>query len=105
MSTTYVAFAAVLGTALSDRVFARGDAYVKVGRAIWVITCWFLAPLTALVAAGGVARLVYHLSGWGLMLAIVLSFAARYALKRRSDAHERRYHPASDPAADDRVDY
>ena len=40
VSTTYVAFAAVLGTGLSDRVFARGDAESKIGRAIWVITWW-----------------------------------------------------------------
>ena len=95
VSTTYVAFAAVLGTAVSDRVFTRGDADVKVGRAIWVITCWFLAPLIAILAAGGVARLVYHLSAWGLILAIVLNFAIRLALKRRSDAHEQRHHPVA----------
>ena len=34
LSTTYVAFAAVLGTGLSDRVFARGHAEKKLGRAI-----------------------------------------------------------------------
>ena len=95
VSTTYVAFAAILGTAASDRVFSRGDADVKVGRAIWVVSCWFIAPVIAILAAGGVARLVYHLSVWGLALAILLNFAARLVLKRRSDAHEQRHHPGT----------
>ena len=92
VSTTYVAFAAVLGTGLSDRVFGRGDADLKIGRAIWVITCWFLAPLIAVIATGLVAQLVYRLSSWGLVTAIALNFGVRYTFKRRADAHEKRYH-------------
>jgi len=96
VSTTYVAFAAVLGSGLADRVFARGDADTKVGRAIWVITCWFITPLIAIVATGCVATLVYRLSTAGLILCIALNLAVRFALKRRADAHERRYHPSQD---------
>lgn len=92
VSTTYVAFAAVLGSGLSDRVFARGNADVKVGRAIWVITCWFLAPLIAIVATGCVANLVYHLSVAGLIVCIALNFGVRYFFRRRADAHEKKYH-------------
>lgn len=98
VSTTYVAFAAVLGTGLSDRVFARGDADLKIGRAIWVICCWFIAPVIAIVATGLVARLVYHLSVVGLVAAIALNFGVRYFFKRRSDAHEKRYHLSEDQA-------
>jgi len=92
VSTTYVAFAAVLGTGFSDRVFTRGDADTKLGRAIWVISCWFLAPLIAIVATGCMARLVYHLSVAGLALCIALNLGARRLFKRRADAHEEKYH-------------
>ena len=94
VSTTYVAFAAVLGSGLSDRVFARGDADVKVGRAIWVMACWFLAPVIAIVATGCVAILVYHLSVVGLAVCIALNLAVRFLFRRRADAHERKYHLA-----------
>ncbi|MFH1923362.1 MAG: inorganic phosphate transporter, partial [Planctomycetota bacterium] len=104
VSTTYVAFAAVLGSGLSDRVFARGNADTKLGRAIWVITCWFLAPVIAVVATGCVAMLVFHLSVVGLVLAIALNFGVRFLFKRRADAHEARYHTSASedpaPAAD-----
>ncbi len=92
VSTTYVAFAAVLGTGMSDRVFARGDADLKIGRAIWVITCWFLAPVLAIIGTGLVAQLVYQLTTVGLALCIFLNIAARFGLKKRADAHEQKYH-------------
>jgi phosphate/sulfate permease len=93
VSTTYVAFAAVLGSGFSDRVFTRGESDTKLGRAIWVITCWFLAPIIAILATGFVANVVYHLSITGLVLCIILNLGARYIFKRRSDAHEMKYHP------------
>jgi hypothetical protein len=91
-----VAFAAVLGSGLADRVFARGDADRKVGRAIWVVTCWFLAPLIAVVATGCVAILVYRLSVAGLFLCIALNLGVRFVFHRRADAHERKYHLSDD---------
>lgn len=92
VSTTYVAFAAVLGTGLSDRVFARGDAETKIGRAIWVVACWFLAPMIATIAAGCVALIVYHLSVAGLAVCIALNLGTRRFFRKRADAHERKYH-------------
>ncbi len=94
VSTTYVAFAAVLGSGFADRVFARGDADLKAGRAIWVVICWFIAPLIAVVATGCVALLVYHLSIPGLALCVALNLAARWIFRRQADAHERRHHAA-----------
>jgi phosphate/sulfate permease len=91
VSTTYVAFAAVLGSGLSDRVYARGNADTKFGRAIWVITCWFIAPLVAIVATGGVASIVYHLSTTGLLISIGLNLAARLFFKHHADKHEQSY--------------
>jgi phosphate/sulfate permease len=95
VSTTYVAFAAVLGSGFGDRVFARGDADRKVGRAIWVISCWFLAPMIALLATGCVAVTVYNLGMGGLALCLVLNFGVRYVFRRRADAHEKKYHVAA----------
>ncbi|MBN2215849.1 MAG: inorganic phosphate transporter, partial [Pirellulales bacterium] len=92
VSTTYVAFAAVLGTGMSDRVFARGDADLKLGRAVWVVTCWFLSPLIAIAATGLVARLVYHFSIVGLVACLGLNLTVRSYFHRRADAHERRFH-------------
>jgi hypothetical protein len=92
VSTTYVAFAAVLGSGLSDRVFDRGDAETKLGRAIWVISCWFIAPVIAVVATGGIATIVYQLSTIGLVICIGLNLTARYYFRRRADAHEKTYH-------------
>lgn len=96
VSTTYVAFAAVLGSGLADRVFARGDADRKVGRAIWVVSCWFIAPLIAIVATGCVATLVYRLEVVGLVLCIALNVVVRFVFRRRADAHERRHHRSDD---------
>lgn len=96
VSTTYVAFAAIIGTGLSDRVFSRGDADVKMGRAIWVVTCWFIAPVIAVVITGCVALIVYHLTIGGLFVCIGVNVAARLYFKRRSDRHERQFHV--DPA-------
>jgi phosphate/sulfate permease len=92
VSTTYVAFAAVLGTGLSDRVFARGDSDLKLGRAIWVMFCWLLSPLLAIVATGCVVRIVYHLSTVGLVLCIFGSLGVRWYFHRRADIHEQTYH-------------
>ena len=96
VSTTYVAFAAVLGTGMSDRVFARGDADLKLGRAIWVITCWFVAPVIAIVATGCVARVVCHLETVGLVVCLLLNLGVRFFFRRRADAHEQQYNKSAD---------
>jgi len=92
VSTTYVAFAAVIGTGFSDRVFARGDSDLKLGRAIWVVTCWLLSPIIAVVAAGLMALGVYHLGIIGLGLGLVLNLVARFLIRRQADRHEETYH-------------
>lgn len=92
VSTTYVGFAAVVATGLADRVMARGDAELKIGRAIWVIFSWFLAALIAVVATACVANIIYYFSLPGLLLAGGSNFAIRFIAKRRSDAQEARVH-------------
>lgn len=92
VSTTYVGFAAVVATGLADRVMARGDAELKIGRAIWVIFSWFFAALIAVVATACVANIIYHFSMTGLVLAGAANFSIRLIAKRRSDAQEARVH-------------
>jgi phosphate/sulfate permease len=92
VSTTYVAFAAVIGTGMGDRVFVRGDSDVKLGRAIWVVSCWFIAPVIAIVSTGIMATIVYNLSTAGLAAGLGLNFAVRYFLKKSADSHENKHH-------------
>ena len=92
VSTTYVGFAAVLATGLADRVMARGDAELKIGRAIWVILSWFLAALIAVVATACAAIVIYQFTMVGLVLAGLANLSVRMIAKRRSDAQEQRVH-------------
>lgn len=93
VSTTYVAFAAVVATGWGDRVFDRGDADLKLGRAIWVVTSWFIAGFLAMFAAGVVAFLVYRLTWLGFVVCTLANLGTRYYFKRRADRHEATYHP------------
>jgi phosphate/sulfate permease len=90
VSTTYVAFAAVVATGMADRIFARGDAALKMGRAIWVVFSWIAAAAIAAIGSGLVSRLIFHLELVGIILALAASFALRFVVKRRSDAQEER---------------
>jgi phosphate/sulfate permease len=92
VSTTYVAFAAILGTGMADRVFHRGEYDRKMGRAIWVVTCWFIAPVIAIGATGCVAVVIYRLGTAGLGIVLAVNIGVRFLVKRRSDTHERRFH-------------
>ena len=109
VSTTYVAFAAVLGSGLADRIFSRGDAATKLARAIWVISCWFIAPVIAIVSTGLIASLIYHLSTLGLVLCIVICFSVRLFFRRSADQHEQKHHmeaarePSESAPADSQV--
>ncbi len=92
VSTTYVAFAAVIGSGFSDRVFARGNSDLKLGRAIWVVSCWLISPVIAVLCTGLMVRIVYHLGIGGLALGLALNVAAGFLLKCRADKHEETYH-------------
>ena len=94
VSTTYVAFAAVVATGWGDRVFSRGDADLKIGRAIWVVFSWFMAAFLAMLAAGVVALVIYRFTYLGFALAVAANFGTRYYFKRRADRHEATYHPS-----------
>ena len=91
VSTTYVTFAAVIGTGIGDKVFQRGDAELKIARSIWVIISWFLAAAIAAVFTGLVCVVVYYsiasgLGVTGLVVMIVINLLLRRRFKRQGDA-------------------
>ncbi len=90
VSTTYVAFAAVVATGAADRILQRGDADLKLGRTIWVVFSWFASAAIAAVAAGLVCLLVYHLGVGGTLAGVVLNLLLRRRLKKVGDAQEQR---------------
>ncbi|MFQ5804815.1 MAG: inorganic phosphate transporter [Phycisphaerae bacterium] len=95
VSTTYVAFAAVLATGLADRIFQRGDADLKLARTIWVMFSWLAASAIAAVCAGVVCLLVYKAQAAGIVIGVGANLAVRRALKRRADAQELRVREAA----------
>lgn len=92
VSTTYVAFAAVIATGWADRVLARGDADLKIGRAIWTVFSWFLAAIIAAVATAVMARLIYHLGWLGLVIGLAINLSTRFYAQKRADKQEERIH-------------
>lgn len=90
VSTTYVAFAAVLATGAADRIFARGDAALKMARFIWVVFSWFMAAAIATIMAGLVALLIYEAGVWGMAFCVIANVVVRQIVKKRSDDQEER---------------
>lgn len=92
VSTTYVCFASVIATGWGDRVFDHGRAELKVGRAIWVLTSWFMGAVIAAVASALVAYMIFHWRWVGLTTGLSLNFFLRYYFKKNGDAHEMQHH-------------
>lgn len=90
VSTTYVTFAAVVGSGMGDKIFARGDAGLKIARSIWVVTSWFLAALIAAVFTFFVATVVYFLGVPGMFIMLAVNLYMRRIFKRRGDAQAER---------------
>ena len=90
VSTTYVAFAAVVATGMADRIFQRGDAALKLGRAIWVVTSWLLSAIIAAIAALLVVQLVFQFQVIGIAGALGINLVVRSILKKRADAQAKR---------------
>jgi phosphate/sulfate permease len=88
VSTTYVAFAAVVATGMADRIFVRGDAALKLGRSIWVVFSWFAAAVMASVGGGLVCLAVYYFGVWGMAACLAVNLLIRGYVKRRSDTQE-----------------
>ena len=92
VSTTYVAFAAVVATGWGDKVFSGGDGDLKIARAIWVVSCWFLGGALAMVACMIVAAVVNNLHVLGIAIAMAANFGIRYFYKKRGDIHDDVFH-------------
>ncbi len=92
VSTTYVTFAAILATGIADRAVTRGDSDRKVGRAIWVIFCWFAGAALAMSASAVVAYTIIKLGLVGVAVALVGNVALRFMVNRKSARHENQYH-------------
>jgi uncharacterized membrane protein YfcA len=90
VSTTYVAFSAVVATGMADRIFQRGDAELKLGRAIWVVSSWILSALIAAAATAVVATAVLHLAVGGMITCLVANLIVRRTLRRRADLQAQR---------------
>ncbi len=95
VSTTYVAFAAVIATGMADRIFQRGDADLKLARTIWVVFSWFASALIAAVSAALVCLAIYYLKIYGIVGALAANLTIRAILKKRGDAQERRVREAA----------
>lgn len=89
VSTTYVSFAAIVATGFADRIFQRGDAALKLGRAIWVVFSWFMAAAIAVVGAGLVAMAIHQLAIVGMIVCLLINAAIRRLIKRRADRHQK----------------
>ncbi len=88
VSTTYVAFAAVISTGWADKIFTRGDAALKMGRTVWVVFCWFFSAFVAAAIAGIIAKII-HLGGlYGIGIGLAGNLAVRYVMRQRADKHE-----------------
>jgi phosphate/sulfate permease len=88
VSTTYVAFAAVVATGMADRIFVRGDSVLKVGRTIWVVSSWFISAILAMFASGFIALMVLKLGILGLVLGLGINYLVCYYGGRRAEKQE-----------------
>jgi len=73
LSTTYVTFMVAMGTSLADRAWGSESAVYRVAGVLNVIGGWFFTALSAFVAAGVAAYLIYL--GGPTMIAILLLIA------------------------------
>jgi phosphate/sulfate permease len=73
LSTTYVTFMVAMGTSLADRAWGSESAVYRVAGVLNVIGGWFFTALSAFVAAGTMAYIIYL--GKGPAIAILLLVA------------------------------
>ncbi len=90
VSTTYVAFAAVVATGMADRVLQRGDADLKLARTIWVVFSWFASAVIAAAASCVLCLIVYRLGPAGILIGVGGNLLLRSDLRKRGDAQEER---------------
>ena len=92
VSTTYVTFAAVIATGFADQVFTKGSSELKIGRAIWVLFSWISSGFAAFAITALMARLLFTLEIYGIIVAVSLNIALWFLFKKKADNHEQTYH-------------
>ena len=90
VSTTYVAFAAVVATGMADRILQRGDAALKLARSIWVVFSWFASAVIASTASAVLCLALVHLGTPAIAGGLVASVAIWVHIKRRADVQAKR---------------
>ena len=92
VSTTYVAFAAVVASGWGDRVFSHGQADLKLGRTIWVVSGWFFGAAIAFLSCALVAMIIFQTEILGLLASIILLLGVKIYYQGRGELHDRIYH-------------
>ena len=83
--------------AVEDIFFAKyANAALKLGRSIWVVSCWFAAAVIATISAGIAVLIVYHIGWVGMALCVVANLFVRRYVKVRADAQEERVRLAAE---------
>lgn len=73
LSTTYVTFMVAMGTSLADRAWGSDSAVYRVAGVINVIAGWFMTAITAFIAAGIMAFLIYQFELTALIALLILA--------------------------------
>ncbi len=94
LSTTYVTFMVAMGTSLADRAWGRESAVYRVAGVLNVIGGWFFTAISAFVASGTMAYLIYL--GKAPMIAVLLLLAI-ILLARNYISHKKRSTPVTAP--------
>jgi len=87
LSTTYVTFMVAMGSSLADRAWGSESAVYRVAGVLNVIGGWFFTAISAFIAAGVVAYLIFL--GGTTMIAVLL-FVAILLLSRNYIKHIKR---------------
>jgi len=90
VSTTYVAFAAVLATGFADRIYMHGEADLKLGRSVWIIFSWFAAAGMATIVAGAVCVTIYYVGIYGMIGCMLANLVIRHFVKKKGNEQELR---------------
>lgn len=100
VSTTYVAFAAVVASGWGDDIFSGGQATLKIGRSLWVVSGWFMGAATAFICSFIIAMLIFKFRFIGLSLALGLFFLIKAVSQRQSQIHAELYDESMEPNID-----
>jgi len=103
LSTTYVTFMVVMGTALADRAWGRDTAVFRVTGVATVIVGWFFTAMTAFTVAAIFAFIIYF--GGFIAIGILLLLAVFFVIKTHAvhRAKEREIKEEKELEADEEI--